>query len=261
MSKKFTMILIPDDDSETRSYNFNKSILIVSIILFILFFLASAVVLFFSVPRIANYEKLDKNYNVLVTERMKILELTENLERLNQMDRFVRKSLGSEFNFSEKPEIIDSALMIISDNHLISFSDNIPSSVPLEGFVSKRVEGPFSNVDNLHGGIDIVAKQGTPIKSTSAGVVVFSGWTYEMGNLIIIYHGDDYLTHYGHNQQNIVSRLDIVKKGEVIGLVGNTGISSGPHLHFEIWKGNRSIDPLIYFPEFLKKDLTLKSNG
>ena len=258
MSKKFTLIVIPDDDSETRSYSFSKFILSTSIIFFILFFFTSAGVLFFSVPRIANYEKLDNKYNTLVTERMKILELAENLERLNQMDRFVRKSLGSEFNFSEKPEIIDSALMTIPDNHLISFSDNIPSVVPIEGFVSKRMEGAFSNVDNLHGGIDIVAKQGTPIKATSAGVVVFSGWTYEMGNLIIIYHGDDYLTHYGHNQQNIVSRLDIVKKGDVIGLVGNTGISSGPHLHFEIWKGNRSIDPLIYFPEFLKKDLTLK---
>ena len=258
MSKKFTLIVIPDDDSETRSYSFSKFIFSTSIIFFSLFLFTSAGVLIFSVLRIANYEKLDNKYNTLVTERMKILELAEKLERLNQMDRFVRKSLGSEFNFSEKPEIIDSALMTIPDNHLISFSDNIPSVVPIEGFVSKRMEGAFSNVDNLHAGIDIVAKQGTPVKATSAGVVVFSGWTYEMGNLIIIYHGDDYLTHYGHNQQNIVSRLDIVKKGDVIGLVGNTGISSGPHLHFEIWKGNRSIDPLIYFPEFLKKDLTLK---
>ena len=101
-------------------------------------------------------------------------------------------------------------------------------------------------------------KRQTPIRATSSGVVVFSGWTYEMGNLIIIYHGDDYITYYGHNQQNIISRLDVVKKGDIIGYVGDTGISSGPHLHFEIWKGGRSIDPLIYFPEYQKKDLTLK---
>jgi len=258
MAKKFTLIVIPDDDSETRSYSFNKFFLSFSLVVLIVFFFMSVGIMFFSIPRISNYEKLDNKYSVLVNERMKVLKLTENLERLNQMDEFVRNSLGSEFNFSEKPEIIDSVLMTIPDDHLISFSDNIPSIIPIEGFVSKRMEGAFSNVDNLHGGIDIVAEQGAPIKSTSAGVVVFSGWTYEMGNLIIIYHGDDYLTHYGHNQQNIVSRLDMVKKGDVIGLVGNTGISSGPHLHFEIWKGGRSIDPLIYFPEFIKKDLTLK---
>ena len=52
--------------------------------------------------------------------------------------------------------------------------------------------------------------------------------------------------------------VPIIKKGDIIGYVGNTGISSGPHLHFEIWKGDKSIDPLIYFPEYQKKDLTLK---
>ena len=75
---------------------------------------------------------------------------------------------------------------------------------------------------------------------------MFSGWTYEMGNLIIIYHGDGYMTHYGHNQNNLVSSLDIVKRGDVIGYVGNTGISSGPHLHFEIRRYNKSVDPRRY---------------
>ena len=120
------------------------------------------------------------------------------------------------------------------------------------------MENTVFNIDKTHGGIDIVAKEGTPIKSASSGVVVFSGWTYELGNLIIIYHGGDYMTHYGHNQKNLVSRLNVVKRGDVIGYVGDTGISSGPHLHFEVWKGDSSIDPLIYFPMYLKKDLTLK---
>ena len=234
-------------------------------LIFISFFLSGQTSSFYSNSNVYlnefssnNFTFLNKKYNILASERLKVLELMENLEKLNQMDEFVRNSLGSELNFSEKPEIVDSALMLIPENHLISLSDNIPSLAPIEGFISKRMENVFSNVNNLHGGIDIVASEGTPIRATSSGVVVFSGWTYEMGNLIVIYHGDDYITHYGHNQQNIISRLDIVKKGDVIGYVGNTGISSGPHLHFEIWKGDKSIDPLIYFPEYQKKDLTLK---
>jgi len=258
MSKKFTILVIPDDDSETSSYSFSK-IFIKSVITFSLItILASIALIVKTAPNISKFESLNKKYNVLAKERLKVLELMESLEKLNQMDEFVRNSLGSELNFSEKPEIIDSSLMLIPDSHLISLSDNIPSLAPIEGFISKRMENVFSNVSNLHGGIDIVALEGTPIKATSSGVVVFSGWTYEMGNLIIIYHGDDYITYYGHNQQNIISRLDLVKKGDIIGYVGDTGISSGPHLHFEIWKDGRSIDPLIYFPEYKKKDLTLK---
>ena len=258
MSKKFTILVIPDDDSETSSYSFSKIFIKIAMVFSLITIIASVAIIIKTVPNISKFDSLNKKYNVLAKERLKVLELMENLEKLNQMDEFVRKSLGSELNFSEKPEIVDSALMLIPENHLISLSDNIPSLAPIEGFVSKRMENVFSNVNNLHGGIDIVASEGTPIRATSSGVVVFSGWTYEMGNLIIIYHGDDYITHYGHNQQNIISRLDIVKKGDVIGYVGNTGISSGPHLHFEIWKGDKSIDPLIYFPEYQKKDLTLK---
>ena len=258
MSKKFTILVIPDDDSETSSYRFSKIFIKFVFVFSIVSILASIAIIVKNVPNISKFDILNKKYNILAKERIKVLELMESLEKLNQMDEFVRNSLGSELNFSEQPKILDSALMLIPESHLISLSDNIPSLAPIEGFISKRMESIFSNVDNLHGGIDIVASEGTPIRATSSGVVVFSGWTYEMGNLIVIYHGDDYITHYGHNQQNIISRLDIVKKGDVIGYVGNTGISSGPHLHFEIWKGDKSIDPLIYFPEYQKKDLTLK---
>ena len=258
MSKKFTILVIPDDDSETSSYSFSKIFIKIVIVFSLIAIFVSIGIIVKTIPNIAKFDNLNEKYNVLAEERIRVLELMESLEKLNQMDEFVRNSLGSELNFSDRPEIVDSALMLIPENHLISLSDNIPSLAPIEGFISKRMESVFSNVDNLHGGIDIVAAEGTPIRATSSGVVVFSGWTYEMGNLIVIYHGDDYITHYGHNQQNIISRLDIVKKGDVIGYVGNTGISSGPHLHFEIWKGDKSIDPLIYFPEYRQKDLTFK---
>ena len=256
MNKKFTLLLIPDDESGTKSYSISKNLLRFIFIIMVIILIGLITLIIKSVPSINNYAMLNKKYNKLAQERMKVIELSEGLKRIKQMNQFVRNSLGAEFNFSQNPEMIDSVLMLIPDDNFISFSDNIPSFAPIEGFISQRMENKFSMAENLHDGIDIVAKEGTPIKASASGLVIFSGWTYEMGNQIILYHGDGYFTHYGHNQQNLKYQLDIVKRGEVIGLVGNSGISSGPHLHFEIWKDKKSIDPLLYFPEFKKTDLT-----
>ncbi len=261
MRKKFTLLVIPDDDSGTRSYRINKNLIKFSILA--MFGSLVALIIFFIklTPRISNYNDLNKRYDVLARERLEVLELSKGLKRISQMDKFVRNSLGTEFNFSDKPKILDSVLMLIPDDNYVSISDNIPSIAPIEGFVSQRMGNKFSIAQKKHGGIDIVAKEGAPIKASASGIIIFSGWTYEMGNLVIIHHGNGYFTHYGHNQINLKSQLDFVKKGEVIGLVGNTGISTGPHLHFEIWKNKESIDPLIYFPEYNETDLTSSKNN
>ena len=261
MSKKFTLLIIPDDDSGTKSYEINKNPLKYFAIFLLIILIILGFFLIKFVPSLADYSDLNKKYNTLAQERIEVLELSRGLQRITQMDKFVRNSLGAEFNFSDKPEILDSVLMLMPNDNYISFSDNIPSIAPIEGYVSQRMGNKFSFAQRKHGGIDIVAKLGAPIKASASGMVVFSGWTYEMGNLIIIHHGDGYFTHYGHNQINLKSQLDLVKRGEVIGLVGNTGISTGPHLHFEIWKNKQSIDPLIYFPEYDKTDLTSSNNN
>tara|TARA_B100002052_G_scaffold297103_1_gene326999 strand:- start:525 stop:1313 length:789 start_codon:yes stop_codon:yes gene_type:complete len=261
MSKKFTLLVIPDDDSGTKSFNINKNLLKYSSVFLVFILIVLSIYFVKLVPSVADYNDLNNRYNILAQERMKVLELSRELNRIKQMDKFVRNSLGAELNFSDKPEIIDSVLMLIPDDNHISFSDNIPSIAPIKGYVSQRMGNEFSFSAKKHGGIDIVAKEGAPIIASASGLVVFSGWTYEMGNLIIIHHGDGYFTHYGHNQINLKSQLDLVKKGEVIGLVGNTGVSTGPHLHFEIWKNKQSIDPLIYFPEYDKTDLTSNKNS
>ncbi len=261
MNKKFTLLVIPDDDSGTKSFDINKNSLKYFIISLVFIVTILSIWLLRLVPSVSNYNELNKKYNIIAKERMEVLELSRTLKRINQMDNFVRNSLGAELNFSDEPEILDSVLMLMPDDNYISFSDNIPSVAPIQGYVSQRMGNSFSLAEQKHGGIDIVAREGAPIKASASGMVIFSGWTYEMGNLIIIYHGDGYFTHYGHNQINLKSQLDLVKKSEVIGLVGNTGISTGPHLHFEIWKNKQSIDPLIYFPEYDKTDLTSKDNN
>ncbi|GAB4296424.1 MAG: hypothetical protein Kow0090_11500 [Myxococcota bacterium] len=99
-----------------------------------------------------------------------------------------------------------------------------------------------------HDGIDISAPKGTVIRAAADGKVLFSGEHRGYGNIIIIGHSDDFVTVYAHNDQNLVSTGDKVQRGEKIGLVGETGRATGPHLHFELRKGTKPIDPLKYLP-------------
>lgn len=98
-----------------------------------------------------------------------------------------------------------------------------------------------------HDGIDIPAPRGTPIVAVDDGVVIYSDDGIRgYGNMIVLAHGDEIFTVYAHNKKNKVDKGDKVRKGEVIGLVGNTGRSTGPHLHFEIRVKNKVRNPAQY---------------
>lgn len=117
-----------------------------------------------------------------------------------------------------------------------------PLVPPTVGFISQHFD-PSRN----HFGLDYAGKQGAPIFAAADGYVVFSGWTYDDGNMLIISHGDRYLTIYKHNQSLFKSAHSPVKRGEIIGVLGTSGHTSlGPHLHFEVWKDGIPHDPEEY---------------
>ena len=99
---------------------------------------------------------------------------------------------------------------------------------------------------HLHSGTDIAAPYGRPIISADGGEVIFSGWWDGYGKAVVIDHGRGYTTVYGHMSRVYVQAGQQIEKGQVIGLVGNTGFSTGPHLHFEIRYNGRPVDPLAY---------------
>lgn len=101
-----------------------------------------------------------------------------------------------------------------------------------------------------HKGIDISAPEGTDILAAEDGVVIFSGFLKGYGNVVIIKHEGDYFTVYAHNKYNTVKENEFVKRGQVIGKVGQTGNATTPHLHFEIRRGTKPLNPL----DFLSTD-------
>jgi murein DD-endopeptidase MepM/ murein hydrolase activator NlpD len=115
---------------------------------------------------------------------------------------------------------------------------------PVEGKISDVFEEAESR---RHQGIDISSPIGTPIKASNAGMVIYSNNTIKgYGNLIILRHSEELVTVYAHNQVNLVEEGTWVEKGQIIGKVGQTGRASGPHLHFEIRKNNKAVDPLLF---------------
>ena len=105
---------------------------------------------------------------------------------------------------------------------------------------------PISGRHALHEGLDFPAPKGTPIYAASGGVVSEARYMTGYGKLVEINHGNGYESIYAHGQEILVEPGDIVKKGQVIALAGNTGRSTGPHVHFEIHKNGRVVDPASY---------------
>ncbi|PRX56923.1 M23 family metallopeptidase [Flagellimonas meridianipacifica] len=113
---------------------------------------------------------------------------------------------------------------------------------PLNGTLSQGFDTRLK-----HYAVDIVAPRGTPVKSVANGTVLFSEWTSQTGYVIIVKHQDDLTSVYKHNGSLSKSQGDLVRAGEVIAEVGNTGeLTTGPHLHFELWKNGKPINPLNY---------------
>ena len=102
------------------------------------------------------------------------------------------------------------------------------------------------NGNRHHAGIDLAAPWGTPVRAARDGVVDRAGWWGTYGNAVALDHGDDSETRYAHLSSIAVSGGDLVRQGDVIGYVGSTGASTGPHLHFELRFDGRAVDPLGY---------------
>jgi murein DD-endopeptidase MepM/ murein hydrolase activator NlpD len=127
-----------------------------------------------------------------------------------------------------------------------------PPDAPTVAFswpVAAPVGSPFGPRGRTwHGGVDLRAEPGTPIRAAASGMVVGSGWERGYGRVIRIWHHHDFMSVYAHNRENLVAVGEWVERGQLIGTVGSTGRTTAPHLHFEIRLGGRKYDPLYWLP-------------
>ncbi len=117
------------------------------------------------------------------------------------------------------------------------------------GFISsyfgERAD-PFDGREAFHKGVDFAGALGDRVVAVAEGVVIWAGERSGFGKLVEINHGDGYITRYAHNQRTLVSVGQMVKRGEAVALMGSTGRSTGPHVHFEVLRNGRQVDPLSF---------------
>lgn len=132
--------------------------------------------------------------------------------------------------------------------------DRMPTILPTHGYITSRYgyrTDPFTGKVKFHYGIDILAPIGTPIYAPAKGKVVSIRRRYGYGLTLKIDHGNGIITFYAHLHKTFVRVGDVVKRGDLIAEVGNTGRSTGPHLHYEVWNHGRKVNPSRYvIPEF-----------
>jgi murein DD-endopeptidase MepM/ murein hydrolase activator NlpD len=171
---------------------------------------------------------ITEKYNGLIRE---MHEQTQqfNLAAINQ-----KKSFESLFNNLE------------DQRNLLAAT---PAIRPTDGWISSTFgyrTSPFTGLREFHNGLDIATQKGTPILAAADGVVTFAGTKGLMGKLIVIDHGYGMVTRYAHIHKMLKKRGDAVKKGDTIALVGNTGRSTGSHLHYEVHLDGIPVNPAKY---------------
>jgi murein DD-endopeptidase MepM/ murein hydrolase activator NlpD len=143
--------------------------------------------------------------------------------------------------------------LLALENVLLSRTLNdavVPDGRPVvEGYISSYFGGradPFDGHQAVHKGVDIAGKKGSEVVAVATGVVTRAGPASGYGNLVEINHGNGYYTRYGHNEDVLVAVGDKVTRGQPIALMGSTGRSTGPHVHFEVLRNGQAVNPLSF---------------
>ena len=148
-------------------------------------------------------------------------------------------------NRAQQLDLLETMLMNQNLNEEV-----MPAGKPIikgwtSSFFGMRTD-PFTGHKAHHKGVDFAGKMGSDIVSVGSGVVTWAGKRYGYGLLVEVNHGNGYVTRYGHAQKVLVKVGDAIKKGQVLALMGSTGRSTGPHVHFEVWHNGEAVNPMEY---------------
>ena len=178
--------------------------------------------------------RISARYNVSVNDLKRYNNLGDNNIQVGQKIYLMPGQASKSVTTTTSKSRLSSPTLRSFRRPLKSISINSPYGTRVHPVTKKRT---------THHGVDLKAAMNTPVYAPYAGVVTYSGWMNGYGKIVIIDHGGGYTTRYAHLNRWIVGKGTKVKKGQLIAKTGNTGMSTGPHLHYEIRKNGKTIDP------------------
>lgn len=206
----------------------------------------------------SEYTRMSKNFTEMESTMASLKQSESQFRKLFSLGS--RKEVLKNLDSSDEDGSIDvdalkrdvsSSMAAVEEitNYLAKAQDvfrSSPGGWPAAGKISSGFgmrEHPKYGGRKLHTGIDIMMPKGTALHATADGVVSFAARSGGSGNIVVIEHGHGLTTVYAHNSKNSVKAGQTVKRGDVIAYSGSTGISTGPHLHYEVWRDGQSINP------------------
>jgi murein DD-endopeptidase MepM/ murein hydrolase activator NlpD len=261
------LLVIAEDESHIRQFRLSRKTVatIVTVAVLILVYAGLETVLFWLVARrAAEVEPLRRRVHELESSSDELARLGSELTRLRGFEQQLRKVLSGketggleslpwgDGTFADLPSgdlltLPKSAANPVGEAHSVGAlaytAMDLPTATPVRGFVTR----PFATAKSprwiAHHGLDIAAREGTPVLAAADGLVLFAEWTYRYGNMVVVAHRSGYTSFYGHNQVLLVRTGERVRQGQPLALLGNSGASTAPHLHFEIWRDGSPVDP------------------
>jgi len=178
-------------------------------------------------------------------------ELDKDIPIEARHNKLIREMHGqvNQTTLAAKQQVLNFEDLIIQLSKKKNFLASTPSIRPVKGWITSKFgyrKSPFTGKKTFHSGLDISNKRGTKIIATADGKVSYAARKMYFGNIVVIDHGYGKVTKYGHLQKILVKSGQQIKRGEIIGLLGNTGQSTGPHVHYEVRIKNVPVNPLKY---------------
>lgn len=273
-------MFIPEGNAKTFSMHIHRNI-VYSLVVFLLIFLVGFILLVVKSGEIAAklqlVHQLTNENRQLREDNRKMTYIAEKIDRIEQLGRYlhhvarpsgadtklnqpvlgsVRQSGETVFSRDNIDELLDSNRTTSAGGEWQlqkkgeageQYLASVPNIQPvIDGWITRRFVEMANDTEQTHNGLDYAATQGTLIRATAPGVVEDVCNDRYFGLLLTIRHGYGFSTRYGHCSQILVAKGDHVERGQTIALVGNTGRSSAPHLHYEILKDGKNADPTKY---------------